>query len=425
MSKQLDNVGEQMSLVITIDLTLVRGTVKGIESIHGGGEYGIFSAKHIAENCDAEIVIFCYQKDLCLLKEYIDERRVTYTVISDDDYFCLPSKYDSNNNICFVPLPYLWLERCDIPKKACVWVVMHGMRQVELNRQMAQGLPVKEPGSSGLLCVVRSTIRFFRNSYNKRELERKEASKFLAPLGHLKRNDKVLIPSYHTKWSIEFYRESEKLLNYYIAPPLVPYMNNFTESLEEESGIKVISREFRNGIVLLNGDRLEKNAIRIISAIKNSARIMKLIDGEVIYVTGNLDKMESMPSKLILNGNIVEIKKIGYVGNDELSSLIKQALFLVYPSLSEGYGMPPVIAMGLGTPVLASPFSSIYEVAQDAALYANPYDVSEIGIRMLQLIEDEELWRSLSDKGLTRHSILRDDCFERWGCLLSELGEDV
>ena len=80
---------------------------------------------------------------------------------------------------------------------------------------------------------------------------------------------------------------------------------------------------------------------------------------------------------------------LGYVENRELEFLHKNAYAFVFPSLNEGFGYPPVQSMRYGVPVAASGTTSIPEVCGDAVLYFDPYSVSEIKNRLVQLLDTE------------------------------------
>jgi glycosyltransferase involved in cell wall biosynthesis len=91
-------------------------------------------------------------------------------------------------------------------------------------------------------------------------------------------------------------------------------------------------------------------------------------------------------------------KFYGYVEERVLEDLYANAFVFVYPSLNEGFGYPPLEAMRYGIPVIASPFSSISEVLEEAALYFNPFSVEEIMSRML-LMMDEQRYQQYAAKG--------------------------
>ena len=80
---------------------------------------------------------------------------------------------------------------------------------------------------------------------------------------------------------------------------------------------------------------------------------------------------------------------LGYVENRELEFLHQNAYAFVFPSLNEGFGYPPVQSMRYGVPVAASGTTSIPEVCGDAVLYFDPYSVSEIKNRLVQLLDSE------------------------------------
>ncbi len=80
---------------------------------------------------------------------------------------------------------------------------------------------------------------------------------------------------------------------------------------------------------------------------------------------------------------------LGYVENKELEFLHKNAYAFVFPSLNEGFGYPPVQSMHYGVPVAASGTTSIPEVCGDAVLYFDPYSISEIKNRLVQLLDSK------------------------------------
>ena len=90
---------------------------------------------------------------------------------------------------------------------------------------------------------------------------------------------------------------------------------------------------------------------------------------------------------------------------------------IVYISLYEGFGLPPLEAMACGTPVLTSNVTSLPEVVGDAALMVDPYDVDAIAEGIKRLIEDDNLRRELSQKGLARAKLFSwDRTAELHGC---------
>jgi len=119
-----------------------------------------------------------------------------------------------------------------------------------------------------------------------------------------------------------------------------------------------------------------------------------------LILTGHPDeRLSGFIRSLGLNGEIVFA---GSCADAELSALYRGALALMYPSLYEGFGLPPLEAMACGTPVLTSNVCSIPEVVGDAAVMVNPLDVEEIANGIKRLVEDSDLRSQLQEKGLCR-----------------------
>jgi glycosyltransferase involved in cell wall biosynthesis len=92
----------------------------------------------------------------------------------------------------------------------------------------------------------------------------------------------------------------------------------------------------------------------------------------------------------------------GYVPTSDLLALYRGAAVFVYPSLYEGFGLPVLEAMACGTPVICSNTSSLPEVAGDAALLVDPYDVSTLAQTLRQILTDPMLASELRQKGYQR-----------------------
>jgi glycosyltransferase involved in cell wall biosynthesis len=92
----------------------------------------------------------------------------------------------------------------------------------------------------------------------------------------------------------------------------------------------------------------------------------------------------------------------GYIPDCDLSSLYSGARAFVFPSLYEGFGLPPLEAMRCGTPVIASNTTSLPEVVGDAGLLIDPTDCDELCQAMWDLLNDDKLRAQLSREGLKR-----------------------
>ncbi len=97
-----------------------------------------------------------------------------------------------------------------------------------------------------------------------------------------------------------------------------------------------------------------------------------------------------------------EVRRLGYVSDDELAALYASARAVIYPSLYEGFGLPPLEAMASGTPVIVSNVSSLPEVVGDAGIQVDPHDVEALREAIRVLSEDDERWEALRSAGLAR-----------------------
>ena len=88
-------------------------------------------------------------------------------------------------------------------------------------------------------------------------------------------------------------------------------------------------------------------------------------------------------------GLSTDILFTGYVSDEDLPFIYNGADVFVFPSLYEGFGIPPLEAIQCGTPVAASRATSIPEVVGDGALMFNPDDVKDIAEKINKIINDE------------------------------------
>ncbi|MBI4057284.1 MAG: glycosyltransferase family 4 protein [Elusimicrobia bacterium] len=109
--------------------------------------------------------------------------------------------------------------------------------------------------------------------------------------------------------------------------------------------------------------------------------------------------ISSLAEKLSLSSRLVFL---GDVSNQEMALLYNKAECLVYSSLSEGFGSPPLEAMACGCPVLCSNVTAIPEVVGDAAFLVSPTDKEALAAALLKITTDPVLRRDLVAKGLKR-----------------------
>lgn len=97
-----------------------------------------------------------------------------------------------------------------------------------------------------------------------------------------------------------------------------------------------------------------------------------------------------------------QVHFVGYIEEQELPLWYAAATLFVFPSLYEGFGMPPLEAMACGTPVVTSNRSSLPEVVGDAGLMVSPTDVDALATAIARLLTDAALREVLRERGLER-----------------------
>jgi glycosyltransferase involved in cell wall biosynthesis len=160
-----------------------------------------------------------------------------------------------------------------------------------------------------------------------------------------------------------------------------------------------IGRKYNPGytyLLYVGSRKPHKNLARLLQAYAISG-----VSGDVrLLLSGKLDKNISIEmNRLGLNGKVTFAD---LSSDDVLSEAYRGALAFLFPSLYEGFGLPPLEAMACGVPVLTSNVCSLPEVAGDAALLVTPLDVEEIAEGIRRLVWDSTLRVQLREKGLRR-----------------------
>ena len=96
------------------------------------------------------------------------------------------------------------------------------------------------------------------------------------------------------------------------------------------------------------------------------------------------------------------ITHLGYVSDGQLRALYENAVAFIFPSLYEGFGLPPLEAMRCGCPVICSNSASIPEICGDAALYFDPTNLSEIRSQIQHLVDNPPTQKLLKQNGVLR-----------------------
>jgi glycosyltransferase involved in cell wall biosynthesis len=144
-----------------------------------------------------------------------------------------------------------------------------------------------------------------------------------------------------------------------------------------------------------------KNIERLIEAFGRSRE-----DGpdklKLVIIGDEVSKYPSLRQMVHRHKLDKHVRFLGFQPQETLASFYRLAGAFVFPSLYEGFGLPPLEAMACGTPVITSNVSSLPEVAGDAALLVDPYDVDALARAIVRVLSDQPLRDMLVARGLAR-----------------------
>lgn len=196
------------------------------------------------------------------------------------------------------------------------------------------------------------------------------------------------------------------------------YAQKITEMLNEDDADNLRDiYDAKYVIATVGSMSLNKNFIRTALAWKRSKYFRK----SVMIV---MSKKNSIAFKLLLA--LLGVKKRvvvpGYVPLERLASLYYVSDLFIFTTIREGFGIPPLEAMALDTPVLTSNTSCMEEVLGDAAVYVNPYKIRDISRGIEKLLDNKKLLEKLIEKGRRQTKLYSPDRFKsQMLCVFEEL----
>jgi glycosyltransferase involved in cell wall biosynthesis len=172
----------------------------------------------------------------------------------------------------------------------------------------------------------------------------------------------------------------------------------------EEETQRVKERyQIRGRFVLYAGNiKPHKNLERLIGAFSLVKQRPGHEDLKLFIIGDEVTRYPSLRRAVEGAGVRSDVRFFGFVPDRTLAALYRLASVFAFPSLYEGFGLPPLEAMACGTPVVTSRISSLPEVVGDAALLVDPYSVEEIALGLERALGDEALRQVLVERGRAR-----------------------
>lgn len=181
------------------------------------------------------------------------------------------------------------------------------------------------------------------------------------------------------------------------------YDERFGVEPVEEDVVRVRERyQLHDEFILYAGNvKPHKNLERLIDAFQ-IVRSRGLDHLKLVMIGDDISKYASLRRAVHRYQLHNYVRFLGYLPEQTLAVMYRLAGVFVFPSLYEGFGLPPLEAMASGTPVVTSNVSSLPEVTGDAAELVDPYDPEAIADGIYRVLTDVELRRDLRRRGLAR-----------------------
>lgn len=359
---------------------LTRTQPIGNTKVHGGGKYGIAVFTRLAHLFPESLAAF-YNDALYLdpdVMQVITDNNISVYRQTEISIFDAVKK---EGGWLYMPL----LDFSYIDKQGInIICTVHGIRELEMPTDRYIANYQTRPAMYHIKNLVKRILR--ADSLDKKIIKWEK--------GLLAENVHFAVVSMHTKFALLSFvpnLEKDKIKVFY-SPSTIK--DCLPERCENE---KIINGKYW---LMVSANRWEKNAIRGIMAFDQLFTEHKELVGDVVLL--GIKDLSQLHIRIV---NPDRFHCLGFVDEKDLKALYRNAYALLYPSLNEGFGYPPLEAMHEGCPVIASAIASIPEVCGDAALYFNPYVVSEMKIRILQL-EEADTHEKYKTLGYNREKVI-------------------
>jgi glycosyltransferase involved in cell wall biosynthesis len=215
-----------------------------------------------------------------------------------------------------------------------------------------------------------------------------------------RRADHILTVSEHSRADIIRILgvEEARVTNLYQPTDIAGLLTGVTEAQIAREVEGLLRAEYRGYYLFFGAIEPKKNVARLVEAFLASGSKKPLV---IVGAPGwGSDRDVALLKQLTELDRRRRIRWLGYLPRQTLATVIAGARAVLFPSLYEGFGLPVLEAMALGTPVITSTASSLPEVAGEAGLLVDPTDVRALTAAILSLDGDDTALAALSQAGL-------------------------
>lgn len=211
----------------------------------------------------------------------------------------------------------------------------------------------------------------------------------------LKRSNIVLSVSNFSRSEILKYTKTGK--NIFVVPNAIDErcFNRYYDS----SALEVVAKAYslpKDFVLFVGNVKPHKNLKNLLFALEKTNINLVIVGKKDGFITG-----DSTISEIIQTKNLgSRIFFAGYVKDADIGAIYNLAKLFVFPSLYEGFGIPPLEAQACGCPVVCSNAASLPEVCGDSVVYFDPNDIEDMRNKIQTVLNDKNLQNELRIKGL-------------------------
>lgn len=347
---------------------------------HGGGEYGKAVLYKLLECVTSGVdLIFCYDPDSWIdpqILEDIKERNFSlFEIRKKGEVVRLIGEHQVE--LFYSAMPY---EYGNLKLENTLFVMtVHGLRDIEMPFDLCEPKYMNSP-----VAFLKYCIRRFAPGFYQRIVRRRFTELFANP------HKKILVPSLHTKYSlVSAFGLDASDLGVFYSPAKVseaPVIDG------KDIHLAKVIQDIPPYLLVIGSNRWIKNSYRALSAIK---KYVKNDEAVVIIGGGKIEGIFKDRKNFYF---------FDYVENSTLEYLYKSCRMLIYPTLNEGFGYPPMEVLKYGKPVIASAIASLTEVYGESLVYVNPFSELEIANRINMMLGDGTICEEYRKKGINKCS---------------------
>ncbi|SAK76043.1 group 1 glycosyl transferase [Caballeronia glebae] len=175
-----------------------------------------------------------------------------------------------------------------------------------------------------------------------------------------------------------------------VVPLAADHLDHITPDVSVIDELKLTKQRYVLAVSSMNPTKNFKRLVEAFMRLNDPSIDLVIVGMKNAAIFGKAHDLSSAPN----------IKQAGYVSDEKLRALYQNAACFLYPSVYEGFGIPPLEAMRNGCPTLVGRAAALPETCGDASIYCDPYSVEDISNKLRELLDSPELSEDLRRRGL-------------------------